>query len=582
MALPPRFMDELRDRLALSDIIRGKVKLTQKGKEFTGLCPFHNEKTPSFTVNDEKGFYHCFGCGAHGDIIKFIMDSEKMPFMEAIEYLAGKAGLSMPKPSAAQVERDQKQVKLTEIMEVACQFYQDHLFGLGGTAAREYLMSRGISGHVAKAFRLGYAPCGSALTAHMQSNGYNLDDCVALGLILRNKERATTHDYFYDRIMFPILDRRKRVIGFSGRIMGKGEPKYLNSPETELFHKGETLYALPNAIDTMRKKNEAILVEGQMDVIALHSAGFTDAVAPMGTALTEHQLNLLWRYCDEPVICFDGDMAGRRASVRAINRALPNLTPGKSLRFVWLPEGFDADDMIRKKSPDAFQKTLSNSKPMTFALWNMLLEGRSTDTPERMAKLKKDALETVVQIKDGTVRSFYMKDIKNKIWKLQNEKGKSKKTLPFQSSAPILPPDPGIMQAKMLLAYLVTYPHISQKILEDISVLNFAQKSLDDALQELTSIILDLPEITPEEMQTKISDDVRILLSSELEMLKKSNRSEKQVMNELLEWIQGARIKAIKRDIAALTKEYLEQPEPQTWTKITELKKEIEYLSESE
>lgn len=582
MALPPRFLDDLRDRLALSDIIRGKVKLTQKGKEFTGLCPFHNEKTPSFTVNDDKGFYHCFGCGAHGDIIKFVMESEKMPFMEAIEYLAAKAGMSMPKPSAAQIERDQKQFGLTEIMEAACQFYQDHLFGLGGAAAREYLMGRGISGHVAKAFRLGYAPQGSALTAHMQSKGYNLDDCVALGLILRNKERATTHDYFYDRIMFPILDRRKRVIGFSGRIMGKGEPKYLNSPETELFHKGETLYALPNAIETMRKKNEAILVEGQMDVIALHSAGFTDAVAPMGTALTEHQLAMLWRYCDEPIICFDGDMAGRRASVRAVNRALPHLTPGKSLRFVWLPDGFDADDMIRKKSPDAFNKTLSNAKPMTFALWNMLLEGRSTDTPERMAKLKKDALETVAQIKDETVRSFYTKDIKNKIWKLQNDQGKSKKTLPFQSSAPILPPAPGITQAKMLLAYLVTYPQISQKILEDISVLNFAQKSLDDALQELTGIILDNPEIIHEEMLKEISHDTQVLLSSELEMLQKSNRSEKQVINELHDWIQSARIKAIERDIAALTKEYFEQPDPQTWTKITELKKEIENLRESE
>lgn len=582
MAFPPRFLDDLRDKLTLSDIIRGKVKLTQKGKEFTGLCPFHNEKTPSFTVNDDKGFYHCFGCGAHGDVIKFMMESEKMPFLEAVEYLAGKAGMSMPKPSAAQIERDQKQFGLTEIMEAACQFYQDHLFGLGGAAAREYLMSRGISGHVAKAFRLGYAPHGSALTAHMQSKGYNLDDCVALGLVLRNQQRATTHDYFYDRIMFPILDRRKRVIGFSGRIMGKGEPKYLNSPETELFHKGETLYALPNAIDTMRKKNEAILVEGQMDVIALHCAGFTDAVAPMGTALTEHQLDMLWRYCDEPIICFDGDMAGRRASVRAVNRALPNLTPGKSLRFVWLPEGFDADDMIRKKSPNAFQKVLSAAKPMTFAVWNMLLEGRSTDTPERMAKLKKDALETVAQIKDETVRSFYTKDIKNKIWKLQSDQGKSKKTLPFQSSAPILPPTPGITQAKMLLAYLVTYPHISQKILEDISVLNFAQKALDDALQELTAIILDKPEIMHDEMKKCISEDTKILLSAELEMLQKSNRSEKQVMNELLEWIQSARIKAIERDIAALTKEYFEHPLPQTWTKITELKKEIENLSESE
>lgn len=581
MALPPRFIDDLRDRISLSDIIRGKVKLTQKGKEFTGLCPFHNEKTPSFTVNDEKGFYHCFGCGAHGDIIKFVMDSEKMPFMEAVEYLATKAGMSMPKASAAQIERDQKQSSLTEIMEVACQFYQDHLFGLAGSSARNYLISRGISGHVAKAFRLGYAPSGSALTAYLQTRGYNIDDCIALGLILRNEQRATTHDYFYDRIMFPILDRRKRVIGFSGRIMGKGEPKYLNSPETELFHKGETLYALPNAIETMRKKNEAILVEGQMDVIALHTAGFTDAVAPMGTALTEHQLNLLWRYCDEPIICFDGDMAGRRASVRAITRALPNLTPGKSLRFVWLPEGLDADDMIRKKSPDAFQKVLKSAKSMTFAVWNMLLEGRSTDTPERMAKLKKDALETVAQIKDDTVRSFYTKDIKNRIWKFQSDKGKTSKTLAFQNSSTILPPSQ-ITQAKMLLAYLVIYPHISQKILEDISLLNFAEPAVNDTLQELIQILLDDPEITKEMLQKKLSDESMRLLTAEIDMLEKSHRSERQVLNELSIWIQSARIQAIEREIDLLKQDYFVSPKPETWTKITELKKEIENLSESE
>lgn len=581
MALPPRFLDEIRDRIMLSDLIGGKVKLTKKGKEYGGLCPFHNEKTPSFTVNDDKGFYHCFGCGAHGDIIKFVMDSEKMPFMEAVEYLANKAGIPMPKLSPAQVEKDKKQASLTEIMETACQFYQEHLFGRAGVTARDYLMKRGISGHVAKQFRLGYAPSGSALTARLQAKGYNMDDCVALGLVLKNKERGVMHDYFYDRVMFPILDRRKRVIGFGGRIMGKGEPKYLNSPETDLFHKGEQLYALPNAVETIRQKNEAVLVEGYMDVIALHSAGFTNAVAPLGTALTENQIKLLWRFCDEPIICFDGDNAGRRASIRAINRALPILTPGKSLRFIWLPEGYDPDDMIRKKSPDAFQKMLVGAKPMTFAVWNMLIDGRSLETPERLAKLKQDATELAATIKDETVRTYYAKDLNNRLWKLGQTKSK-KTSLPFLNSAPIIAPTPGSSEAKMLLAYLICYPHISQRILEDLTDLKLLEASLNDALHEIMDIIFDSPDITHEQMTQKVSDDTLFVLSAEIEMLKKSHRSEKQVSEELSQWISNARVKAIEADIAAEMQSYAAHPSAETWTKIVTLRKEIEKLQEND
>lgn len=581
MSFTPKFLDELRDRILLSDLIGRKVKLTNKGREFSGLCPFHKEKTPSFTVNDDKGFYHCFGCGAHGDIIKFLMDTEKMPFLEAVEYLAHMAGVPVPQSSPEQIERDKKQSGLIDVMEAACQFFQEHLFGLSGKNARDYLINRGISGHVAKQFRLGYAPSGSALTAWLQAKGFNLDECITLGLIVKNKEKGNIHDYFYDRIMFPILDRRKRVIGFGGRIMGNGEPKYLNSPETPLFHKGEQLYALPHAIDSMRKKNEAILVEGYMDVIALHSAGFTNAVAPLGTALTEKQIALLWQFCDEPIICFDGDGAGRRAASRAVTRALPNLTPGKSLRFVWLQDGLDPDDMVRKKSPEAFQKVLQSSKPLTFALWNMLIEGRSLDTPERLAKLKSDAEEAIGVIKNEMVRKFYTKEVDNRLWRLGRTQ-KQEKKLPFLNSLPMVEPIPGSSEGKMLLAYLLCYPQIAQRILEDMATLIFAEEALNTAFHELTDIIFEEPDILPEKIEQRADTETIRLVASEMEMLKKSKRSDKQVSDELHAWVQNARIKAAQADLHTKMLAYGENPTSELWTKIMTLKKEIEKLQEIE
>lgn len=580
MSITPRFIDELRERLSLADVVGRRVKLTSKGREYTGLCPFHNEKTPSFTVNEDKGFYHCFGCGAHGDIVKFVMDTEKMPFPEAVEYLANMAGLQMPKQSARQEAYDKRYAGLGAIMEEACRFFQGHLFGLSGQKARNYLIGRGISGTVAKQFRLGYAPHGSQLATYLQARGCNMADCQSLGLVGKRSD-GSYYDYFYDRVMFPILDRRKRVIGFGGRLMTKGEPKYLNSPETALFHKGEQLYALPNAVETIRKQNSAVLVEGYMDVIALHSAGFTNAVAPLGTALTENQIKLLWQFCDEPIICFDGDNAGRRAAVRAVNRALPILRAGKSLRFVWLPDTFDPDDMIRKKSPEAFGKLLSTSKPMMFALWHTLLEGRSYDTPERMAKLKQDALDTVNQIQDEVVRGYYIKEIKKHLWQL--EKGNDKKRQnTYHALTPVVAPTPGLSEARMVVSYLICFPKIAQKILEDLSTLTLSENVLNTAVQTITDLIFDNPDITPEEMQQALPEDVVQALTGEIEMLKKSGRSDKQVAEELKMWVQNARIKALEADIDAKTKQFDQNPTPEIWQQIIALKNEIENLQESE
>ena len=582
MALPPRFLEELRDKVPLSTVIGRKVKLTRRGHEYTGLCPFHHEKTPSFTINDAKGFYHCFGCGAHGDIIKYLMDAEKMPFMEAVEHLAGMAGMKVPESSPAQLAQEKRRGDLTAIMEEACRFFQTQLFSMGGERGKNYLIRRGISGQVAKQFRLGYAPSGSALTAHFQAKGFDIKECMNLGLVARNTKTGQLHDYFYDRVMFPILDRRKRVIGFGGRMMEKGEPKYLNSPETALFHKGEQLYALPNAIETIRQKNEVILVEGYMDVIALHSAGFTNAVAPLGTALTEQQIKILWQSCDEPLICFDGDGAGRKASVRALNRALPILTPGKSLRFVFLPDPFDPDDMIRKKSPEAFAQLIKEARSFADVLWDTLTMAHPVDTPERMAKFEKDVRDTVALIQDTTVRGYYQKDFKDRLWKLTHGSKKGRVRLAGRRILPIHSPTPGLAEARMLLAYVLCYPQAAEPFIEDIATTRLPDKILNDALQEMAALILDMPEITSETVINSIQPDIMRLLSAEIEMLKRSDRETGEVSREIGRMLQQSRIQAIQTEIAQETERYLANPDPGVWENIKALKKEIEKLSESE
>lgn len=581
MALPPRFLDELRDKVLLSELIGKKVKLTRRGREYTGLCPFHHEKTPSFTINDDKGFYHCFGCGAHGDAIKYLMDKEKMPFIEAIEYLASIAGIKVPESSPAQTAKEKQQSNLTAIMEEACRFFQAQLFGSNGIKARNYLIGRGISGDIAKQFRLGYAPNGSALTNHLRQKGIDIKACASLGLIAKKNNSGQWHDYFYDRIMFPILDRRKRVIGFGGRMLEKGEPKYLNSPETSLFHKGEQLYALPNAIETIRKKNEAILVEGYMDVIALHAAGFTNAVAPLGTALTENQIKILWQSCDEPLICFDGDNAGQKASIRALNRALPILSPGKSLRFVTLPSPFDPDDVIRKKSPEAFAKIVSEARAFSNVLWENLLSIQPIDTPERMAKFEALIQKTLDSIQNQSIRNYYTKDFKKRLWHLTHN---SKKTRQFHNriATPIHSPTPGLADAKMLLSYFICYPLVASEFLEEIAVFHLPDKILNDIFQKIIEYLMKNPEFDEKTLESILNTDEQIILAAEIEMLRRANKQTSEVITDLKRMILQSRIQFIQTDIIQKTASYMENPSSELWETIKELKKEIENLSESE
>ncbi len=409
MALSPQFLDEIRNRISVSDVVARRVKLARRGREFVGLSPFNKEKTPSFTVNDEKGFFHCFSSGEHGDIFAFLMKTEGLSFPESVEKLAAEVGLEVPQADPASQMREKRRASLQEIMEQAADWYSGELFKPGSKVALEYLRGRGLDEQTIKKFRLGYAPSGRGLlTQALGTGGITVDEMVACGLARKDEGGGgAPRDYFFSRIIFPITDRRGKVIAFGGRTMGSGQPKYLNSPETDLFHKGSVLYGVAQARGPARDAGSVIVAEGYMDVIALAQGGFTHSVAPLGTALTEAQIQELWRLADEPVLCFDGDKAGVRAAGRAALRALPLLKPGKSLAFALLPEGEDPDSMIVTRGPEALARVISRARPLVDVIWSLEVSAGKFDTPERQAALKRDLRTRVRDIADEEVGEFY-------------------------------------------------------------------------------------------------------------------------------------------------------------------------------
>src|SRR5688572_16400220 len=405
VTLSPAFLDELRARTSLSALISRGTKLLRAGREWKACCPFHNEKTPSFTVSDEKGFYHCFGCGAHGDAISWLTDARGLAFMDAVKELADAAGMDVPAPDPRAQAKAERAAGLYEVTEAAARWFADQLGGLEGAAARDYLKSRGISEAVQHRFGFGFAPDSRGkLKAALAALGP--EKLIETGLVIAPDE-GTPYDRFRGRIMFPIRDVRGRCIGFSGRILGQGEPKYLNSPDTPLFDKGRTLFNLDKAGPASREARRVIVVEGQMDVVALDGAGFPEAVAPLGTALTEAQLGLLWRLSPSPLLCFDGDAAGQKAAVRAALRALPHVGPGRSLGFVTLPPGEDPDDLIRSRGRAVFDALLEQPEPLVDRLWRHELDAEPLRTPEQRAGLRRRLMDHVSVIADPEVRDQY-------------------------------------------------------------------------------------------------------------------------------------------------------------------------------
>lgn len=432
-----RFIDELRARVSIADVVGAKVKLTKKGREYQGLCPFHNEKTPSFTVNESKGFYHCFGCGAHGDIIKFEMEANGLPFIDALQKLAHQAGLQMPQLSAKDKKEEDERKSLYEIMETACAFFERELRMPDGASGLKYFTEkRGLSPETLKKFRLGFAPNNNALMAHLKAQGIDEKDMKELGLIAIPEDTSRRpHDFFRNRVMIPITNKQGKIIAFGGRVMEKIEPKYLNSPDTPIFNKRRNLYNLDKAREVAYKEKKLIICEGYMDVIALDRYGFGYAVAPLGTALTEEQIAEAWRVCPEPILCLDGDSPGVKAAMRAVDRVLPMLKAGYSLQFLFLPDNQDPDEYLQAHGHDSFAALMRKTSPLIDILWRKYTENEDSSTPEKKALIEKTLLSEVAKIGDATVRSYYAQEIRSRIYA-------AFRRTPWQQPAAPIPPAP--------------------------------------------------------------------------------------------------------------------------------------------
>ena len=418
MRFGENFMNEIKSRVRVSDVVAKHVKLKRQGREFSGLSPFTGEKTPSFFVNDEKGFYHCFSSGKHGDAISFLMELEGLTFPEAVERLAEQIGIEMPKSDPAAEQRAARNKNTINWMEHAQDFFQKSLYRNAGQSSRDYLKGRGLTKTAADYFGIGYAPNNfSALKDDLIQKGAELNTLIEAGLLVQPEDTSRQPwDRFRDRIMFPIHDSRGRLVAFGGRAMdSNSKAKYLNSPETPIFQKGHLLYNYHRAhiaVSSPQSNHRGLIVaEGYMDVIALSRAGFKHAVAPMGTALTESQLMLLWRSGPEPILCFDGDKAGIRAAYRSIERALPLISPTRTLRFAMLPDGEDPDDLIKTKGKTAMQKILDQSIPLVKMLWEREVNLESLNSPEAKAGLKSRIFDAIKEIQNEEVRAQYRTDL---------------------------------------------------------------------------------------------------------------------------------------------------------------------------
>ena len=513
MAFPPEFLDEVRARIRLADLIGRRVRLTKRGAEQVGLCPFHSEKTPSFTVNEDKGFYHCFGCAAHGSHFDFVMRTEGLSFPEAVERLAGEAGVAIPVASPEARAREAHRASLHEVMERAAAWFADRLRAPEGLAARQYLEARGLTEATIVEFGLGLAPAGrTALKQAMLAAGIDEPRLIEAGLLIAPEDGTASFDRFRDRIMFPIADARGRIIAFGGRALGEARAKYLNSPETPLFHKGRVLYNLARARAAAREAGTVLVAEGYMDVIALHQAGFPHAVAPLGTALGEDQIGLLWRLAPEPVLCLDGDAAGRRAAERAAQRALPLLKAGHSLRFAFLPWGEDPDSLVREQGAPALAELVATATPLSEVLWRQATSEDAFETPERRAALRATLDELSARIADSVVRGYYRDFFQARLGDLFGRRrgGAGRSRSIGRPARARLPRSHGLgagaqaspaARERLLVATLINHPGLVPHLAEELAGVRFVTPELDSVASALLEVAasehsLDLAEVS--------------------------------------------------------------------------------------
>ena len=521
MSLPKIFLEELRARVPLSDIIGKRTKLTRAGREFKGCCPFHKEKTPSFTVNDQKGFYHCFGCGAHGDSIGFLMNHDNLSFRDAVEQLASIAGMQVPQPTQEEAQKFKRQMSLYDLMDLAAKYYEQQLHEKQNRKILEYLLERGLSLDIIRTFRLGFSPEDDGLRQYLQKAGYKIEDMMEAGLFREStRKKNDVYPFFRTRVMFPVLDTQGRVVAFGGRVMpeshggppAKSAPKYVNSPETAIFHKGRNLYGLSRARKVIGDGETVIVVEGYMDVIALAQAGFRAAVAPLGTALTESQVEELWKVMPEgnrlPVLCFDGDTAGQRAAARALERILPILKPDYSAKFAFLPGGHDPDSLVKDEGVQAMQKVLDNAISLFEMLWLEEGKDRNLNQPEAKAGFRSALEKKARMISDMSVQEFYIHEINQNVNKIFFGVGSRAAQEPGKRFFRGKPVTPGahtpyrpsnvkakpvrvskLLREKALIAAIVNYPELFEEFGEQLGMVYSPNSDYDNLRQALISFL---------------------------------------------------------------------------------------------
>jgi DNA primase len=592
MAFPPRFLDEVRARVSLAEVVGRHVRLIKRGREYVGLCPFHNEKTPSFSVVEDKDFYHCFGCGAHGDVVGFAMQKENLSFPEAVEQLARQAGLEVPRQTPEERETAERQATLQGAVDAACGFFEEALHGPQGREARLYLERRGLDLGTIRRFRLGYAPEARDGLKRALAKTFPEPLLIEAGLLRRPEGGGDSYDYFRHRVIFPIGDRRGRMIAFGGRVLGDGQPKYLNSPDTPLFQKGRVLYGWAQARAAAAREPSAIVTEGYMDVIALHRAGFATAVAPLGTALTETQIEALWRLAPEPVLCFDGDAAGLRAAGRALDRALPMLKPGHSLKFATLPDGEDPDTLIVKHGSEAMRDVLARATPLVEALWAVETAG-PVDTPERRAALEQRLDVRIRSIADRGVQEHYRRFFRERLFTAFAGKragvarqGRERRGPPppwrrdrLGLPEPAPAGDPGLLrrrQQEVLLAILLNHPFLLHEATEDLAELRLLDPLLDKLRHEILRLHALNPDLDAGALKLHLTENgyarvvqgvlsPQVLKHGAFVRLEADAETVRMGWSHIREQLQQPRL---KQDMAAAEQDFVKDFREETWARL--------------
>lgn len=499
MAVPPEFIEDLRQRVPLSDIIGRRVKLTRKGRRFSGLCPFHAEKTPSFSVVDDDGFYHCFGCGVHGDAISFLREIDGLEFMEAVERLAEMAGLEVPRTTPIDPAASRQRKAALDILEETTLFFEAALSSAAGREAAQYLQQRSLDAATVKTYRLGYSPR-AGLRDALKARGFSDEDMLAAGVIRKSDRDNSLYDYFRDRVMFPIENRQGKVIAFGARALGDAQPKYLNSGEGPTFSKKAVLYGWVQAREGLRRDLPLVVAEGYMDVIAIHKSGAAAAVAPLGTALTPEQIGLLWKLHEEPVLCFDGDAAGQRAQLRALERILPLLEPGRTTRFALLPEGKDPDDLIAAEGAPAFRKVITTARALIDSLWERMQAEFDLRQPEARAQFWQAMRGYVRSIANNQVRSAYGDEVEARIGAMRNQTRGISSAMPHMAAGRRTSrPQTGLINRhRAIVALVLAHPVLVSGNFEALSILDSGDLALEKLKKALIDAVIREPDLDAE------------------------------------------------------------------------------------